>query len=155
MSDARVWIERLQRAAVPLPRCPGLTPDERVLVAAIRQMVIDGLTAPGAAEAIALKPGSAPVLGALRDWLGLLAGATLRQIAVGAPLHCCASPDELAMLSMIDTARRGDFAATHLILRCFVDAADIDAVAHASEILGERIDTAGFKLVTRQIRRTS
>ncbi|QXQ05098.1 hypothetical protein KX816_12485 [Sphingosinicellaceae bacterium] len=157
MSDARVWIERLQRAplptGVPLPRCPGLTPDERIVVAAIRQMVIDGVTAPGAAEAIALKPESAAVFGALGAWLDLFASRTRWQIAVGAPVHCCPTPDELAMLTVIEGARRGEFALVHRVLGHFVDAADIDGLAHASEMLGERLDAAGFALVARRIGR--
>ena len=155
MSDARVWIERLQRAplpaGVPLPRCPGLTPDERIVVAAIRQMVIDGLMAPGAADAMGLKPGGEAVFRALGAWLGLLAGRTRRQIAVGAPVHCCATPDELAMLTIIAGTRCGDFALVHGVLDHFVDAADIDTLAHASEMLAERLDAAGFALVVRRI----
>ena len=151
MTEARVWIDRLRGTAVPLPRCPGLSPDEKILVAAIRLMVVDGLVAPSAAVAIALKPGSEAVLEALRNWLGRLARNTVRQIAVGAPLHCCASPDELMLLTAMEGARCGDFGLVHRILGQFVDRDDIDDLAHATEILSEQLAAAGFKLATRHL----
>jgi len=151
MPDAKVWIDRLRNAAVPLPRCPGLSPDEKILVAAIRLMVVDGLVAPSAAIAIALKPDSEAVLEALRNWLGRLAENAIRQISVGAPLHCCASPDELMLLTAMEATRRGDFLLVHRIFAQFVNGDAIDAMAHATEILGERLTTAGFALRTRQV----
>ena len=151
MSATGFWIERLRGSAIPLPRCPALSSDEKILVAAIRLMVVDGLVAPSAAVAMALKPGSEAVLEALRDWLGQLAGNAVRQIAVGAPLHCCASPDELALLAAIEGARCGDFVLVHRIFGHFVDRADIDALAHATEILSEHLAAAAFTLSKRQL----
>ena len=116
------------------PQCPALTDDERLVVALIRQIVVHGIGAPLAHKAMQRR-------GA--------AEAARRQIAIGSPVRCCPSPDEVMLLAIITGAPRGDFAAVHGLLGALVQPGAIDALAHGAEQLGEMLTAAGIVLYTR------
>ncbi|GGE02831.1 hypothetical protein GCM10011529_06600 [Polymorphobacter glacialis] len=145
------------RPPVPGPSCKALAPDERLTVALIRHIVIHGTGGPPTGRLFghrAAESGSEPsgivlsstAYAALGDWLTLLADAATRQIAVGAPTHCCPSPDEVRMLAIIAGAPRGDFAFVHSLLGEMVGPGAVDALAHGAERLGEDLIAAGITL---------
>ena len=130
------------------PQCPALTDDERLVVALIRQIVVHGIGAPLAHRAMQRRgAASGPTaFAALGDWLSQLAEAARRQIAIGSPVRCCPSPDEVMLLAIITGAPRGDFAAVHGLLGALVRPGAIDALAHGAEHLGELLTAAGIAL---------
>lgn len=158
MTGAANWVRRLTElpapGGLPLPGCQALAIDEKLIVAAIRQIVITGRIMPAVAAALEQGCGAAgaAVHQALLEWLTLLADSASRQIAVGAPTHCCPSPDEVAMLAIIDAARRGDFTCAHAVLGGLVRRDAVDNLAHAAETLGETIVAAGMSLTPRRFR---
>lgn len=130
------------------PQCKSLADDERLVVALIRQIVVNGIDAPLAQRAMQRRSASTgtTAFAALGDWLTHLATAATRQIAVGSPVRCCPSPDEVAMLAIIGGAPRGDFAVVHKLLGEFVAGDAVDALAHGAENLGELLIGAGIRL---------
>ena len=146
-----------QRPAAPpiaSPQCRALADDERLVIALIRQIIVNGTSAPLAQRAIICRSAAAgpTAFASLGDWLTMLANAASRQIAIGSPVRCCPSPDEVAMLAIIAAAPRGDFVAVHQLLGEFVHADAIDGLAHGAEQLGERLIAAG--IVLRPVRFT-
>lgn len=141
-------VHRPQTAPIVGPQCRALADDERLVIALIRQIVVNGIDAPLGHLAMTRRSAAsgATAFAQLGNWLSLLANAANRQIAVGSPVRCCPSPDEVAMLAIIAGAPRGDFAAVHKLLGEFVSADAIDALAHAAEQLGEALIAAGVKL---------
>lgn len=135
-------------AVLPTPACRGLSPDERFVVGAIRQVVISGIDAPEVEQAFFARCGKAgrPSVVLLQNWLRTLAENARRQIAVGHRSRCCPSPDEIMMLAIIECSRRGDFTSAHALLAQLVHTKAIDPLAHGAEQLGEALLTAGISL---------
>lgn len=135
-------------AILPAPACRGLSPDERFVVGAIRQVVIGGVDAPEVEQVFFARCGKAggPSVALLRNWLLTLAEYVRRKIAVGHRSRCCPSPDEIMMLAIIESSRRGDFTGAHAILAQLVHTKAIDPLAHGAEQLGEALLAAGISL---------
>ena len=144
--EARVCRQPQPRLAGP--QCPALTDDERLVVALIRQIVIHGIGAPLAHRAMQRRgvASGTTAFAALGDWLSQLAEAARRQIAIGSPVRCCPSPDEVMLLAIITGAPRGDFAAVHGLLGALARPGAIDTLAHGAEQLGELLSIAGITL---------
>ena len=135
-------------AILPAPACRGLSPEERFVVGAIRQVVIGGVDAPEAEQAFIARcgKGGRPSVALLRDWLQTLAENARRQITVGHRSRCCPSPDEIMMLAIIENSRRGNFTNAHALLAQLVHSKAIDPLAHGAEQLGEALLSAGISL---------
>ena len=130
------------------PQCRALADDERLVIALIRQIVVNGIEAPLAQRAMTRRSAAAgqSAFARLGGWLSLIANAATRQIAIGSPVRCCPSPDEVAMLAILAGAPRGDFALVHKLLGEFVNGDAVDALAHGAEQLGVQLIAAGIAL---------